>query len=79
MSQVIMKKAERGKGENMILYNDKGLENAIKGTSEIIVKLASLKPTDDFNLDDISKAIYYIKQFQNECISTKHQRERRRK
>ena len=58
----------------MILYSNEGLETAIKETSETIKKLASLKPTDGFDLNDINKAIYYIRQFKNECEYTKRKR-----
>lgn len=63
----------------MILYTDKSLDRAIEETSKSIVKLSSTKPTEDLSSQDISNAIYFIKRFQEECISEKHRRERERR
>lgn len=63
----------------MILYTDKSLDRAIEETGKSIVKLSSVKPTDVLSSQDISNAIYFIKRFQEECISEKHRRERNRK
>ena len=62
----------------MILYTDKTLDKAIEQSGKSIVKLASVKPTDGFTLQDIDNAIFFIKRFQEECISEKHRRERER-
>lgn len=60
----------------MILYTDKSLDRAIEETGKTIAKLSSVKPTDDFSLKDIDNAIFFVKRFQEECISEKHRRER---
>ena len=63
----------------MILLTDKSLDRAIEESGKSIAKLASVKPTDDFTLDDINHAIFFVKRFQEECISEKHKRERERR
>ena len=60
----------------MILYTDKTLDKVIEQANNSIVKLSTVKPTDDFTLQDIENAIFFIKRFQEECISEKHRRER---
>lgn len=60
----------------MILYTDPTLDKAIEQAGNSIKKLASVKPTDEFTLNDINHAIYFITRFQEECISEKHRRER---
>lgn len=62
----------------MILYTDSTLDKAIEKAGESYVKLASVKPTEDFTLQDISNAMFFVKRFQEECISEKHRRERER-
>lgn len=67
------------KEKEMILYTDKSLDKVIEQANKSIVKLSSVKPTDDLSLQDISNAIFFIKRFQEECISEKHRRERERR
>ena len=62
----------------MILYTDKNLDRAIEETGNTIAKLATVKPTDEFTLQDIQHTIFFVKRFQEECISEKHKRERER-
>lgn len=63
----------------IILYTDSTLDKAIENAGESYVKLASVKPTEDFTLQDISNAMFLVKRFQEECISEKHRRERERR
>jgi hypothetical protein len=67
------------KEKEMILYTDRSLDRAIEETGKSIVKLSSTKPTEDLSSQDIRNAIYFIKRFQEECISEKHRRERERR
>ena len=63
----------------MIMYNDEALEKAIKGSEEIMAKLCETKPNDDLALSDIESAIYYIRQFHNECVYEKFARVRKQR
>lgn len=63
----------------MILLTDKSLDRSIEESGKTIAKLASVKPTDDFTSQDISNAIFFVKRYQEECISEKHKRERERR
>lgn len=62
----------------MRLYTDTALQTAKDGALEIVAKLASLTPTDKFTLDDIRKAIFYLKDYSDECRSLQTKRKLKR-
>ena len=45
----------------MIYYNDSARKTAKEKIGNLIAKLASTKPTDDFTLEDIRETLYYLK------------------
>lgn len=50
----------------MSLYTDKARNIAIEHIEELYMKLAGLKPTKNFNYDDIRATMMYLTHFQYE-------------
>ena len=50
----------------MKLFTNEALFTADKRTLELYHKLASLKPTDEFTLDDIEAIMFYIRDYRGE-------------
>lgn len=50
----------------MLYYTNKARQTAREGIADKIVKLASLKPTDQFTLQDIESTIMYLQNMDGE-------------
>ena len=58
----------------MYTYTDKGLATIRENTARLYAKLASLKPTDGFTLEDIQNTMYYLQSFADEAKREQHKR-----
>lgn len=58
----------------MRMFTNDAIKNAEEGALYVYRKLASLKPTEDFSSDDISKAMFYIRDYMDELRALKKQR-----
>ena len=63
----------------MKTYTDNALKTMQEKISELYIKMAEMKPTDDFSRDDIRAIMYYLKAFQNACGEEQTRREKARR
>lgn len=50
----------------MMYYTNKARETARETIADLIVKLANIKPTDQFTLQDIQNTIHYLSNMRDE-------------
>ena len=60
-------------------YTNEALEKVEANAMELYRKLASLKPTDGFTLQDIENTMYYLKCFADEARHEQYMRKIRSK
>lgn len=58
----------------MRMFTNDAIKNAEEDTLYVYRKLASLKPAKEFDSDDISKTMFYIRDYMDELRVMKKQR-----